>query len=117
MGKARVELEAAIAKFEQEKKTEDWSAIAWKKKAEAAEKQHADAREKFLAACEKDNNDKMLLRKEIEQLKEAKNKAVAAANEAISAANSSNAKCTEAEEREVFFFVCVVDNSSFLYSV
>ncbi|KAF5782064.1 hypothetical protein HanRHA438_Chr11g0503851 [Helianthus annuus] len=87
----RAKLEADQAKFEGEQKTEEWSAMGWKKKAEAEAAQLAEARNRWKEICEKDNNEKRALRgdinnlkAEIEKLKKEKADVEAARDEALS---------------------------------
>ncbi|KAJ0771607.1 hypothetical protein HanPI659440_Chr07g0271021 [Helianthus annuus] len=65
----RAKLEADQAKFEGEQKTEEWLAMSWKKKAEAEAAQLVEARKRWKEVCEKDNNEKMVLRNDIVNLK------------------------------------------------
>ncbi|KAJ0550863.1 hypothetical protein HanHA300_Chr07g0250701 [Helianthus annuus] len=65
----RAKLEADQAKFEGEQKTEEWSAMSWKKKAEAEAAQLAEARKRWKEVCEKDNNEKRVLQNDIVNLK------------------------------------------------
>ena len=60
-----MELEAARAKFDDDKKTEEWAAISWKKKYEASASQYEIERKRFVEACERDNNEKITLCNEI----------------------------------------------------
>ncbi|MFS7948633.1 hypothetical protein Hanom_Chr06g00562151 [Helianthus anomalus] len=97
----RAKLEADQAKFESEQKTEEWSAIGWKRKAEAEATQLTEAHKRWKKICEKDNNEKRALRTdvtnhktEIEKLKKEKAEAEAARAEARSHREMS-------EQREV----------------
>ncbi|MFS7940255.1 hypothetical protein Hanom_Chr05g00462301 [Helianthus anomalus] len=62
----RAKLEADQAKFESEQKTEEWCAAGWKRKAEAA--LLSDERKCWREICEKDNNEKMGLQNNINNL-------------------------------------------------
>ncbi|KAJ0799876.1 hypothetical protein HanPI659440_Chr03g0096451 [Helianthus annuus] len=97
----RAKLEADQAKFEGEQKTEEWSTMGWKKKAEAKAAQLAEARKRWKDICEKYNNEKRALhtdvnnlKAEIEKLKKDKADAEAARDEARSYRERS-------EQREV----------------
>ncbi|MFS7954552.1 hypothetical protein Hanom_Chr07g00631861 [Helianthus anomalus] len=57
----RTKLEADQAKFEDEQKTEEWSAMGWKKKAEAEAVLLSEEHKRWREICEKDNNEKMVL--------------------------------------------------------
>ncbi|KAM0040508.1 hypothetical protein Hdeb2414_s0012g00394781 [Helianthus debilis subsp. tardiflorus] len=87
----RTKLEADQAKFEDVQKTEEWSAMGWKQKAEAeAKAAHlAEVHKRWKEICEKDNNEKRALcndvnnlKVEIEKLKKEKADAEAARDEA-----------------------------------
>ncbi|KAJ0699338.1 hypothetical protein HanRHA438_Chr10g0438841 [Helianthus annuus] len=87
----RAKLEPDKAKFEDDQKTEEWSAMGWKKKAEAKVALLAEERNRWKEACERDNNKKRTLRNEavnlkaeIERLKKEKADAEAARDEARS---------------------------------
>ncbi|KAF5823372.1 hypothetical protein HanRHA438_Chr01g0038591 [Helianthus annuus] len=69
MAVLKTELEADKAKFEDEQKTEEWSAMGWKKKAEAEAALLAEERKRWKEACERDNNEKRTLRNEAVNLK------------------------------------------------
>ncbi|KAF5822223.1 hypothetical protein HanRHA438_Chr01g0024471 [Helianthus annuus] len=107
----RAKLEADQAKFENEQKTEEWSAAGWKRKAEADTALLSEEHKRWREICEKDNNEKMGLRnglnnlkaeieklkkenEEIEKLKQEKAEAEAARDEARSHRERS-------EQREV----------------
>ncbi|KAJ0495254.1 hypothetical protein HanPI659440_Chr12g0477961 [Helianthus annuus] len=97
----RAKLEADQAKFEGELKTEEWSAMGWKTKAEAQAALLSEKRKRWREISEKDNNEKMGLRNnvnnlkaEIERLKKEKADAEAARDEARSHRERS-------EQREV----------------
>ncbi|KAJ0786239.1 hypothetical protein HanOQP8_Chr02g0053051 [Helianthus annuus] len=73
----RAKLEAEQAKFESERKTEEWFVAGWKRKAEAKAALLSEERKRWREICEKHNNEKMGLRNglnnlkaEIEKLKE-----------------------------------------------
>ncbi|KAF5803463.1 hypothetical protein HanRHA438_Chr06g0280641 [Helianthus annuus] len=87
----RAKLDADQAKFESEQKTEEWSAAGWKRKAEAEAALFSEERKRWREICEKDNNEKMGLRNninnlkvEIEKLKKEKTEAEATREEARS---------------------------------
>ncbi|KAJ0702597.1 hypothetical protein HanPI659440_Chr14g0541511 [Helianthus annuus] len=97
----RTKLEADQAKFEDEHKNEEWSAMGWKKKAESEAALLSEERKRWREICEKDNNKKMVLRDnvnnlkaEIEKLKKEKADAKASRDEARSHREMS-------EQREV----------------
>ncbi|XP_021995770.1 fas-binding factor 1-like [Helianthus annuus] len=107
----RAKLEADQAKFENDRKTEEWSVAGWKRKAEAEAALLSEERKNWKKICEKDNAKKMGLRivinnlkaeveklkkqdAEIEKLKKEKTDAEAARDEARSHRERS-------EQREV----------------
>ncbi|KAM0036635.1 hypothetical protein Hdeb2414_s0014g00428761 [Helianthus debilis subsp. tardiflorus] len=64
----RAKLEADQAKFESEQKTEEWSAEGWKRKDESEAALLSGERERWREISEKDNNEKMGLRNNINNL-------------------------------------------------
>ncbi|MFS7929732.1 hypothetical protein Hanom_Chr04g00335971 [Helianthus anomalus] len=66
----RAKLETEQAKFESDRKTEEWSAAGWKRKVEAETALLSEERKRCREICEKDNNEKMGLRNAINNLKE-----------------------------------------------
>ncbi|KAJ0577431.1 hypothetical protein HanIR_Chr05g0235891 [Helianthus annuus] len=62
-------LEADQAKFETERKTEEWSVAGWKRKAEAEAALLSEERKNWRKICEKDNAEKANLRTIINNLK------------------------------------------------
>ncbi|KAF5784961.1 hypothetical protein HanXRQr2_Chr10g0422971 [Helianthus annuus] len=54
----KAKLEADQAKFEADRKIEEWSVASWKRKAEAEVALLAEERKNFKRICEKDNNEK-----------------------------------------------------------
>ncbi|KAF5810463.1 hypothetical protein HanXRQr2_Chr04g0169701 [Helianthus annuus] len=62
-------LEADRAKFESGLKTEEWSVVGWKRKAEAEAALLSNERKNWREICEKDNNEKIGLRNIINNLK------------------------------------------------
>ncbi|MFS8021445.1 hypothetical protein Hanom_Chr16g01427481 [Helianthus anomalus] len=97
----RAKLKADQARFESEQKSEECSVARWKRKAEAKAALLSEERKHWREICEKDNNEKMGLRNninnlkvEIEKLKKEKIKAEAARDEARSHRERS-------EQREV----------------
>ncbi|KAJ0456218.1 hypothetical protein HanIR_Chr15g0759911 [Helianthus annuus] len=65
----RAKLEADQAKFENDRKTEEWSIAGWKKKAEAEAALLSEEHKNWKKICEKDNAEKMGLRNVINNLK------------------------------------------------
>ncbi|XP_022030145.1 calponin homology domain-containing protein DDB_G0272472-like [Helianthus annuus] len=65
----RAKLEADQAKFENDRKTEEWSVAGWKRKAEAEAALISEERKNWKKICEKDNAEKMNLRNVINNLK------------------------------------------------
>ncbi|KAM0041227.1 hypothetical protein Hdeb2414_s0011g00363851 [Helianthus debilis subsp. tardiflorus] len=65
----RAKLEADQAKFEADRKTEEWSVAGWKRKAEAEAALLSEERKNWKRICEKDNAEKMNLRNVINNLK------------------------------------------------
>ncbi|XP_022023975.1 fas-binding factor 1-like [Helianthus annuus] len=65
----RTKLEADQAKFEADRKTEEWSVAGWKRKAEAEAALLSEERKNWKKICEKDNAEKMGLRNVINNLK------------------------------------------------
>ncbi|XP_022023665.1 uncharacterized protein LOC110923918 [Helianthus annuus] len=65
----RAKLEADQAKFETDRKTEEWSVAGWKRKAEAEAALLSEERKNWKKICEKDNTEKMGLRNVINNLK------------------------------------------------
>ncbi|KAM0010701.1 hypothetical protein Hdeb2414_s0070g00772321 [Helianthus debilis subsp. tardiflorus] len=63
-------LEADQAKFEAERKTEEWSVAGWKRKAEAEAALLSEERKNWRRICEKDNAEKSNLRDIINNLKD-----------------------------------------------
>ncbi|KAM0038528.1 hypothetical protein Hdeb2414_s0013g00415941 [Helianthus debilis subsp. tardiflorus] len=87
----RAKLEADQAKFVSEQKTEEWSAAGWKRKAKAEAGLLSEERKRWREICEKENNEKMghrnninNLKAEVEKLKKEKAEAEAAREEARS---------------------------------
>ncbi|KAF5757344.1 hypothetical protein HanXRQr2_Chr17g0825551 [Helianthus annuus] len=102
----RAKLKADQARFESEQKTEEWSAAWWKRKAEAKAALLSEERKHWREICEKDNNEKMGLRNninnlkvEIEKLKKEKIKAEAARDEARSHRERSEQRELERVEK------------------
>ncbi|KAJ0487828.1 hypothetical protein HanLR1_Chr14g0556191 [Helianthus annuus] len=62
-------LEADQAKFETERKTEEWSVAGWKRKAEAEAALLSEERKNWRKICEKDNAEKANLRNIVNNLK------------------------------------------------
>ncbi|MFS7905768.1 hypothetical protein Hanom_Chr01g00051541 [Helianthus anomalus] len=65
----RAKLEADQAKFEKDRRTEEWSVADWKRKAEAEASLLSEERKNWKKICEKDNAEKMGLRNVIHNLK------------------------------------------------
>ncbi|KAJ0776550.1 hypothetical protein HanLR1_Chr02g0046921 [Helianthus annuus] len=65
----RDKLEADQAKFENDRKTEEWFVSGWKRKAEAEASLLSEERKNWKKICEKDNAEKMGLRNVINNLK------------------------------------------------
>ncbi|XP_022004544.1 meiosis-specific nuclear structural protein 1-like [Helianthus annuus] len=65
----RAKLEADQAKYENDRKTEEWSVAGWKRKAEAEAALLSKERKNWKEICEKDNAEKMGLRIVINNLK------------------------------------------------
>ncbi|MFS7990913.1 hypothetical protein Hanom_Chr11g01064561 [Helianthus anomalus] len=87
----RSKLEADQAKFENERKTEEWSAAGWKRKVESDAALLSEERKRWREICDKDNSEKMVLwnninnlKAEIERLKKEKAEAEVARDEARS---------------------------------
>ncbi|MFS7952827.1 hypothetical protein Hanom_Chr07g00611471 [Helianthus anomalus] len=55
--------------FESDQKTEEWSVVGWKRKAEVEAALLSEERKRRREICEKDNNEKMGLRNVINNLK------------------------------------------------
>ncbi|KAF5765488.1 hypothetical protein HanRHA438_Chr15g0716691 [Helianthus annuus] len=65
----RAKLQADQAKFENDRKTEEWSVAGWKRKTEAEAALLTKERKNWKETCEKDNAEKMGLRNVITNLK------------------------------------------------
>ncbi|XP_021984891.1 fas-binding factor 1-like [Helianthus annuus] len=65
----KAKLEADQAKFEADRKTEEWSVAGWKRKAEAEAALLSEERKNWKKICEKDNAEKVNLRNVINNLK------------------------------------------------
>ncbi|KAM0045824.1 hypothetical protein Hdeb2414_s0009g00308511 [Helianthus debilis subsp. tardiflorus] len=97
----RAKLEADQAKFESEQKTEEWSAAGWKRKAEAEAALLLEERKRKKETCEKDNNEKMGLRNNINNLKAEVEKLKKEKSEAEAAREEARSHIERSEQREV----------------
>ncbi|KAM0035595.1 hypothetical protein Hdeb2414_s0015g00448211 [Helianthus debilis subsp. tardiflorus] len=97
----RTKLEADHAKFESEQKTEEWSAMGWMKKAEAEAAQLAEARKRWKDICEKDNNEKRVLRADMNNLKANIEKLKKEKAEAETACDKAQSHRERSEQRKV----------------
>ncbi|KAJ0726843.1 hypothetical protein HanPI659440_Chr12g0475021 [Helianthus annuus] len=69
VAQVKATLEADRAKFKSDLKTEEWSVVGWKRKAEAEAALLSKERKNWREICEKDNNEKIGLRNIINNLK------------------------------------------------
>ncbi|KAJ0565856.1 hypothetical protein HanIR_Chr06g0267251 [Helianthus annuus] len=69
LSQLRAKLEADQARFEANRKTEEWSVAGWKRKAEAEAVLISEERKNWKKICEKDNAEKVNLRNVINNLK------------------------------------------------
>ncbi|KAM0058071.1 hypothetical protein Hdeb2414_s0005g00165941 [Helianthus debilis subsp. tardiflorus] len=104
----RAKLEADQAKFESEQKTEEWSAVGWKRKAESEVALLSEERKRWREICDKDNSEKMALRNsinnlkaKIEKLKKEKTEAEAARDEARSHRERSEQRELESAKKDL----------------
>ncbi|MFS7953494.1 hypothetical protein Hanom_Chr07g00619351 [Helianthus anomalus] len=97
----RAKLEADQAKFESEQKTEEWSAAGWKRKAESEAALLSGERKRWREICEKDNNEKMGRRNNINNLKVEIEKLKKEKTEAEAARDVARSHRERSEQREV----------------
>ncbi|MFS8024551.1 hypothetical protein Hanom_Chr16g01464571 [Helianthus anomalus] len=97
----RAKLEADQAKFESEQKTEEWSAAGWKRKDKAEAILLSEERKRWREICDKDNNEKMGLRNNINNLKAEVEKLKKEKAEAEAAREEARSHRERSEQREV----------------
>ncbi|MFS7981361.1 putative transcription factor C3H family [Helianthus anomalus] len=97
----RAKLDADQAEFESEQKTEEWSAAGWKRKAESEAALLSEERKRWREICDKDNNEKMVLRNNINNLKAEIEKLKKERAEAEAARDEARSHREMCEQREV----------------
>ncbi|MFS7953497.1 hypothetical protein Hanom_Chr07g00619391 [Helianthus anomalus] len=97
----RAKLEVDQAKFESEQKTEEWSTAGWKRKVESETALLSRERRRWREICEKDNNEKMGRRNNINNLKVEFEKLNKEKTEAEAARDEERSHRERSEQREV----------------
>ncbi|MFS7936163.1 hypothetical protein Hanom_Chr05g00412201 [Helianthus anomalus] len=97
----RSKLEADQAKSENEQKTEEWSTVGWKRKAESEAALLLEERKCWREICEKDNSEKIGLRNSINNLKAEIDKLKKEKTEAEAARDEARSHLERSEHREV----------------